>query len=281
MSALIQRCASQLAGAIGHESLFIRSVRPAYEQILWWSSLGRGIPWTINGIACRIDPRERHRMARQYDEPAARWLARRIAPGDSCLNVGANTGVYVIQLAHWSGPGGRVVAFEPNPAARQTLVRHVRMNRLDGRVEIVPSAVSDREGASTFFASDAGDGMSRLSVPNERLAGATPMTVTTTTLDVACAVAPTWVVIDVEGFEIQVLRGARRVLRQCAGVVVELHPDAWAAAGTTRDDLEKVITELSLSVTPLSGQSDPFGAYGLVALQSSIAGRPVMPTSNT
>jgi FkbM family methyltransferase len=269
MSALIQRCASQLADTIGHESLVVRSMRPVYEQLLWWSSLGAGIPWNINGTDCRIDPRERHRMARQYDEAAARWLAGRIAPGDACVNVGANTGVYVIQLADWSGPGGRIVAFEPNPAARRILARHVRMNRLDGRVEIVSFAVSDREGAATFFASDDGDGMSRLSVPNQGLAGTTPLSVATTTLDAFCAVTPKWMVIDVEGFEIQVLRGARRVLRQCEGVVVELHPGAWAAAGTTRGDLEKVIADLSLSVTPLSGQSDPFGTYGLVALQSS------------
>jgi FkbM family methyltransferase len=208
-------------------------------------------------------------MARRYDETAARWLAGRIAPDDSCLNVGGNTGVYVIQLAHWCGPGGRVVAFEPNPAARRILSRHVRMNRLDERVEIVPAAVSDREGAATFFASDDGDGMSRLAVPNEELPGTVPLTVPMTTLDAFCAVVPRWVVIDVEGFEIQVLRGGRRVLKECAGAVVELHPDAWSAAGTTRDDLEKVIEELSLSVTPLSGQSDPFATYGLVALSSS------------
>ena len=134
MSAVIQRVASRLADAIGHESAVVKSVRPAYEQLLWWSSLGRGIPWTINKVVCRIDPRERHRMARQYDEPVARWLSARIEPGDSSVNVGANTGVYVIQLAHWSGPAGQVVAFEPNPAARRILARHVRMNRLDERV---------------------------------------------------------------------------------------------------------------------------------------------------
>jgi FkbM family methyltransferase len=208
-------------------------------------------------------------MAREYDEPAARWLAARIAPGDSCLNAGANTGVYVIQLAHWSGPAGRVVAFEPNPAARRILSRHVRMNQLDARVEIVAAAVSDRAGASTFFASEDGDGMSRLAVPNDALAGTIPLTVSTTTLDEFCAVAPKWVVIDVEGFEIRVLRGARRLLEQCAGFVVELHPGAWEAAGTTRRDLEMLVDELSLSVTPLSGQSDPFSTYGMIAIQSS------------
>jgi FkbM family methyltransferase len=239
-----------------------------------WSSGGRGIPWTINGIACRIDPRARHRMAQQYDVGAAKWLSERVAPGDLCVNVGSNTGVYVIQLAHWNGPEGRVIAFEPNPAARSILSRHVRMNQLGERVEIVAAAVSDSEGSSTFFAGADGDGMSRLAVPNEKLAGTIPLTVATTTLDEYCAAPPKWVVIDVEGFEIRALRGARRILRQGAGVVVELHPDAWEAAGTARHELETLIGELSLSVTPLSGQSDPFAAYGMIALQSSSAVRP-------
>lgn len=221
-------------------------------------------------------------MARQYDEPAARWLAARVTPGDSCVNAGANTGVYVIQLAHWARPGGRVVAFEPNPAARRILSRHVRMNQLDERVDIIAAAVSDRGGASTFFASEDGDGMSRLAVPNDALAGTIPLTVTTTTLDEFCAVAPKWVVVDVEGFEIRVLRGARRLLTQGVGFVVELHPGAWEAAGTTRRDLETLVDELSLSVTPLSGQSDPFGTYGIVALQSSGADGPrVTPPSSS
>ena len=267
MSAVIQSFASRLADAMGHESVLVRSVRPAYETLLWWSSRGRGIPWTINGIVCRIDPRRRHWLARAYDPAAATWFAERIAPGDLCVNVGANVGVYVIQFAHWNGPGGRVVAFEPNPAARSILLRHVQMNGLEPRVDIVPAAVSDREGSSIFFASEDGDGMSRLATPNEKLAGTIPLTVTTTTLDERCPVPPKWLMIDVEGFEIRVLRGARRLLMLCAGAVVELHPDAWGAAGTTRHELEALIDELSMSVTPLSGQSDPFTEYGVVALQ--------------
>jgi FkbM family methyltransferase len=266
---VIQHVASQLADALGHESVLVRSVRPAYERMLWWSSFGRGIPWTINGTSCRIDPRERHRMARLYDEGAARWLAERIAPGDTCVNAGANTGVYAIQLAHWSAPSGRVIAFEPNPSARAILARHVNMNGLNARVEIVPAAVSDRQGSSTFFASEDGDGMSRLAIANEKLVGTVPLTVPTTTLDDYCVVPPKWIVVDVEGFEIHVLRGARRLLTTCAGVVVELHPGAWHSAGTSRQELERIIDELSLSVTPLSGQSDALGVYGVIGLRSS------------
>jgi hypothetical protein len=81
-------------------------------------TLGRGISWSINGVPCRIDPRQRHRMARRYDEPVARWLASHVKPGDFCANVGGNVGVYALQFAHWTGPDGRVVVFEPNPHAR-------------------------------------------------------------------------------------------------------------------------------------------------------------------
>ena len=40
-------------------------------------------------------------------------------------------------------------------------------------------------------------------------------------------------------------------------------------AGTTRVDLESLLDELSLTLTPLSGQSDPLTQWGHVALQRS------------
>ena len=81
--------------------------------------------------------------------------------------------------------------------------------------------------------------MSRLGLPNDELSGTVPMVVRTVDLDSFFATAPAWLVIDVEGFELKVLRGARRLLPYCHGIVMELHPAAWSVAGTSVADLEK------------------------------------------
>lgn len=262
-----QGTASWLASRLGRHGFIAGSLRPLYEHSLAAMTAGRGIAWSINGLKCRIDPRQRRRIARAYDAPVARWLRERVRPGDLCVNVGANIGVYVLQFASWNAPRGRVVAFEPNPYARAILNRHVRYNHLQTRVQIVAAAVSDREGESAFFADGSGDGMSRLGAPNPLLPAVLELHVPTVTLDGFFAASPEWLVIDVEGFELQVLRGARRVLRECAGVVVELHPDSWSLPGTSREQFENFVEENSLEIIALSGHADPLSTYGHIALQ--------------
>lgn len=263
----VQGIVSWLATRVGREGLVAGALRPVYEHSLAALNAGRGVAWSINGVPCRIDPHQRHRVCHDYDPPVARWFSERIKPGDLCANVGANIGVYVIQGGHWNAPDGRIIAFEPNPQAREILLRHLRYNNLLGRVQVVSAAVSDCEGFSLFFADRTGDGMSRLATPNTLLSAPLEIRVPTVTLDGFFTQAPDWMMIDVEGFELQVLRGARRILKEGRGIVVELHPNAWADAGTNRDDFERFLQECSLTAVPLSGQADPLGTYGHVAIE--------------
>ena len=271
MSAL-QTVAGRVAGLVGRESWLIRKLRPAYESFLEWSGRGRGAAWTVNGVEYRVDPHHRHRLGQNYDAPVAAFLRARVKAGDVCVDVGANVGVYVLQFAHWSAPAGRVVAFEPNPGARVVLERHVEFNGLGGRVQIVPAAVSDRAGSATLYA-DGADGMSRLGEPNRAIAGRVrEFNVPTVTLDEYCATAgvePDWLFVDIEGFEVAALEGARRLINsrgRAMGIVVELHPNVWHTAGTSRAGLERLLDELKLEAVPLTGQKDALGEHGLVHL---------------
>lgn len=260
---------------MGRESWLVRSLRPAYESLLDWSNGGRGIPWTINGVSYRIDPRYRHRMGSDYDSPVAAFLRERIRPGAVCLDVGANVGVYVLQLANWSGPNGKVVAFEPNPAAQNVLERHVAMNGLCERVTVVPAAVGASSGEAVLYAADVA-GMSRLGEANEAIADrVSEITVPVVTLDEYCGaegLRPDWLFIDIEGFEIAALSGARNLIKDRGremNIVVEMHPDVWSSADTTRGQAEALLAELELRAVSLMGQSDPLAEHGLVYLEPS------------
>jgi FkbM family methyltransferase len=268
----LQEVAGRVAGLVGRESWLIRKMRPAYESFLEGLGGGRGAPWTINGVSYRIDPHHRHRLGKDYDAPVAAFLRERVKPGAVCVDVGANVGVYVLQFANWSGPSGRVVAFEPNPGARAVLEKHVRLNDLAGRVTIVPAAVSASAGSAVLYAADA-DGMSRLNEPNDAIAGRVrEVNVRTVTLDEYCEdsrVSPDWLFIDIEGFEIAALEGARKLIRSRGGdmgIVVEMHPNVWHSAGTDRGQLERLLAELGLEAVPLTGQADALGEHGLAYL---------------
>ncbi len=270
----MQRLAKRVAESLGRESWIIRALRPWYERALLVGSAGRGMRYDINGVTYRVDPRHRDRLGHEYDAPVATFLRAAVRPGATCVNVGANVGVYVLQFAHWSAPDGTVIAFEPNPAAARVLERHVAMNRLGDRVKIVQAAVGSAAGEAELFTAGVA-GMGRLGTPNPQLERAGPMRVPVVTLDGSLGemgVEPDWLFIDIEGFEIEALRGARGLIarrRADLGIVVEMHPESWADAGASREDVERLLSDLGLMARPLMGQRDPLGQHGVVRLTPS------------
>ena len=248
-------------------------LRKAHEFYIRAVAGRRGLEWELNGESYRIDPAYRGLIGHEYDADLARFLAENIQAGDICFNVGANIGVYALQLSRWSGPDGKVVAFEPNPTARAVIHRHVSFNGLDNRVQIEGSAVSNETGQTVLFTTGA-DARGRLGAPNPGLTGqSTEVVVPLTTLDAffkSNDIVPKWILIDIEGFEIQALEGARSLITAAGRdlqIVVEMHPNVWDSANTNRQRAEAVIEELGLEVVPLSGQGDSLAEYGHVLMR--------------
>jgi FkbM family methyltransferase len=210
-------------------------------------------------------------MGKDYDSNIAAFLKDKVLPGSICFDVGANLGVYVLQFAEWSKPNGTVIAFEPNPSTAEALRRHIAMNKLTGRVRVVDRAVSDCAGSAEFFAAGC-DGMSRLGAPNPLISDRVEkVSVPITTVDEfvnRSGIVPDVMLIDVEGFEIRVLRGAREVLTRHPEMrlIVEMHPNVWESAGTTLEQAMSIIRELNLDIVALSGQRNPLGGHGPVWL---------------
>jgi FkbM family methyltransferase len=268
---IVQQTARAVASILGRNSALIRGIRPAYESFLMSLHEGKGIPWDVNGVEYRIDARERSRFAHDYEEQTAVFLSSRIRPGMTCFDVGANVGAYVLQLAHWNGPAGKVIAFEPNTGARDVLARHIEWNGLSGRVTVVPAAVSAEPGESVLYAEGA-NGMSRLSEANRGLHGqAVEIVVPVTSIDAWCSAHDVWpdvLLLDIEGFEIEALRGARAAIRRAKPIiVVEMHPNVWNSSNASRPDAECLLSELQLRPVPLSGQHDPLDDHGQVWLE--------------
>jgi FkbM family methyltransferase len=268
----LQRVGRMAASAIGRDSLLVHMARPVYENVLAASTFGRGIEWRINGETFRIDPHQRHRLGSCYDPTVAAFLRERIRPGSLCVDVGANVGAYVLQFARWSGPQGRVIAFEPNPGACVFLKRHVAMNRLANQVRVVPAAVGAAGSTALMFVSGT-NGMSRLGMPNPEIESRTStIEVSVVSLDDFFRTAdrdPDWLLIDIEGFELAALEGARELVARRPGtlsIVAEMHPSAWMTNGQSRETAERLLDELRLRAIPLTGQIDPLAEHGLVHL---------------
>lgn len=228
---------------------------------------------TVNGIPLRVLPGHRAYFHPAYDATVARLFRERLQPGQVCISVGSNRGVYPLQFANWTAPTGVVYAFEPNPVTTRILLQHVELNKLQERIRVIPCALGDHIGTDTFHAAGS-DGMSRLGEPNPLIASeTTAISVDVNTLDNFCetnAILPAALMIDVEGFEAAVLAGARHLFESQRGrltTVVEMHSDAWTLAGTDRAGFEQLLRELRVRPVSLSGQVDPMADYGHVYLE--------------
>lgn len=137
-------------------------------------------------------------------------MVREIQSGDTFFDVGANVGYYTVLASRRVGPDGHVAAFEPVVRNVAFLQQHTVLN--DARnVEILPLAISAETGFSSFAAGPH-DSMGKLDAN-----GNGEMLVATVTLDeIAERInkMPDVIKIDVEGAEMDVFRGAVRILNE-------------------------------------------------------------------
>ncbi|TAK19447.1 MAG: FkbM family methyltransferase [Acidobacteria bacterium] len=102
---------------------------------------------------------------------------------------------------------------------------------------------------------------------------AAPLTVEVVALDdwaEAHHITPDWLIVDVEGFEEAVLAGAAGLIARHPGIgiVVELHPNAWSDAGTTRASMGALLARLGRRAVSLDGLSDPLSGYNQAVLEA-------------
>jgi FkbM family methyltransferase len=251
-------------------SRFVAKMRPAYDSLLNFCYGRRGLVRVINGKeSIRIRPA--HRYSAEHYEPAVfDYLKAQIQPRAVVLDVGAHVGLFTVLLARWAGPNGQVFAFEPTPVTRAALRDHLTLNQVADRVTVCPWAVSDNEGRSLVY-TVSNSPENTLAPIHGRLANASAIAIEMTTIDAFCAVReirPTLIKIDIEGYELHALRGAKRtLLRHHPLVVVELHPMNWPEIGVTGEQVIEFLRDVNYRLLPLEGQADAFSEYGHVVLE--------------
>jgi FkbM family methyltransferase len=256
---------------LSSQSALVRGVRPAYDALLRTAFGKRGLARAMHGE----EPLYLRPECRAYDEAAEpevfATLKRLAQSGGVILDVGASVGVYSMLLARWAGASGRVYAFEPSPRTFALLREHLALNSLQRRVEAVRQAVSDQCGEAVFYAHEI-SGESSLNVGfAQRVSGAEAVRVPVTTIDNFCGdnnIAPRLIKIDVEGYDLHALRGAREtLLRHRPQLVVELHPMHFAEVGVSVGELEEFLHSIPYRVTSLEGYSEPLTKIGHIWLE--------------
>jgi FkbM family methyltransferase len=162
-----------------------------------------------------------------YEADKMATVLKLLTSGSTFVDVGANVGDYSLLAARIVGHAGKVLCFEPEPRNRYWLQRAIDLNGY-GNIEVYAVALSDRNGQVPLYLGEIAGYHSLIPGLPERQAGT--ISVTTRTLDSLLEELGRdridMMKIDVEGAELQVLRGARATLEKNPDIILllELHP---------------------------------------------------------
>lgn len=186
-------------------------------------------------------------------------LLEAIAPslrGKVVYDIGANIGITTLFFAKHTGDGGLVVAFEPVPPTAKRLQENVHLNRLQN-VRVYTLALGEAEGTAEICYAAEAPGIATLRqdiaqgyrkeyrmqtfivevVPLDRL------------IERELLPDPHFIKLDVEGYEYQVLLGARSVIeRTRPALFMELHGSSRQERAETWKHIYEFLTERSYHI---------------------------------
>jgi FkbM family methyltransferase len=209
-----------------------------------------------------------------YEADLTAYLTSHVAfaEGSVFLDVGANIGWYSLVLARAAKARISILAFEPDPLSFRLLSENIALNGCDA-VRAVQLAASDRDGAALLY-QYANKNRGRHSLLPINAAGT--VEIRTTSLDGFLereGIDPADVAfmkIDVEGYELHVLNGARRLLDFVPLVLCEYAPGYMRRGGIDPASLVSAFREKHYVPHALrDGELQAVAAADLAAIESN------------
>jgi FkbM family methyltransferase len=178
-----------------------------------------------------------YRMLKSFNvesEPDLLIVKEFVAEGDLVIDIGANIGVYTMYLSNFVGIKGKVLSIEPIPLTYSFLLYNIDRLRL---LNIEPHnvGIADKEFTSKMYIPTGGSGENyfrakRLDandkISDMNLSGIEVKFVSLDKLLVSLNQSISFIKIDVEGFEMSVLKGAIKTLENYKlSLLVEIDGD--------------------------------------------------------
>jgi FkbM family methyltransferase len=217
-----------IGNAIHHLSHWFLS---ADEKV--WARVEAG---PARGLWLELNPRTGQNYVRgDAENVVQKILELRLRPGMVFYDLGANIGLFTLLAARLVGVEGKVFSFEPDPAVAVRLRRNVERNQFSN-VTVMEAGVWSSTGNREFVRADSSSpdrGVGKF-VTAESGASATPTPCVALDDFAQSAAPPSAIKCDVEGAEVQALRGAAKLLTTYhPWIVCEIHSE-----GNDRDSRE-------------------------------------------
>jgi FkbM family methyltransferase len=182
-----------------------------------------------------------------WEPSLTNFIEKRLKPGDTFVDVGANIGYYTILASKLVGPEGRVVAIEPSPKIYQLLQETLTINHAANVRALNCAAANEHAEVSIFSGPPSNIGATSLiakrAKEREDSIQTHPLLALLTEIELS---AVRLIKIDVEGFELPVLVNLLQNMAQLPHhleIVVEVSPSSIALLGGS---LETLLAEFEI-----------------------------------
>jgi len=183
---------------------------------------------------------------KMHERSVTELLLKSLRQAECFADVGANLGWYTC-LASKHMPAGQIYSFEMDTLNFDILRKNVALNNCQN-VETILAAVSEKAGTARYLRYfDRPDPTFRLMTDKEASSQkATLISVPAITLDTffqSRNIMPDVIKIDVEGAEMQVLKGMAGILREAKPVLyLEVHPWNFPVFNTSIEEILNLLT---------------------------------------
>ncbi len=209
----------------------------------------------VDGINLKLDISDTvgHSSYFAVDEPAQVVLYNFVKPGMKVIDIGANIGATTLNLAKKVGANGKVFSFEPSPYNYQLASQNISLNNFDNIQLINQGLGNEKTTAFLYNVNKNNRGMQRLLKDNGENNSYEKTAVQIDTLDSSMKnfsiSAPSFIKIDVEGYEYNVLvGGSETILRYKPGLFIELDEDNLREQGNTAKELIELIIKFGYKI---------------------------------
>jgi FkbM family methyltransferase len=221
-------------------------------------NVGLGIYKTLSRMGVMSHPVARSLFLKAYAFYKAKIeagpvdrLQQLVRPGTTVIDVGANIGFFTLKFAEWVGPSGNVIAIEPDEENFSALRVAISRSPFGSRVITHKAVAAERPGVRWLERNEMHPGDHKIALGNK---GIEVTAVSVDALVEQGRLPPVSLMkIDVQGAEMMVLAGARRMLvADMPALFVEIDDLALAHFGSSREALLAFLEELGYTLHALS-----------------------------
>jgi len=180
------------------------------------------------------------------------FIEKNFRPNDVLWDIGSHHGHYSIFAAVMANGEAQVFSFEPDAAARQVQMQNITFNHLEGKIKVSNAAVSNAVGVLSFLQMNGNSNSHILSKHETKHGDIVDVESVTLNYLFEKLPKPTFVKIDTEGAEINILSAADQLLADPKiNFVCELHPFAWDNYGVNYGEFESIIRRFGRQIRVL------------------------------